>query len=462
MRQTHYVLVGACLVSLAIGYVAGGGDPPATTATDKKGGPANPRAERSSARGDRGARGEGAASEEMLATLLKGRNVQALSSDELTGLIVDLSRYDSSLDPLTRARRNLQLQLLLSKLSPEQLQEAALALTKEPNSRRTGSLGTILGAMAAKSPSGAIEWAKSQENPSSFMGMIIGNMARENPVEAAELYQASLLDGTLGTGSSWEASFGVGSAMARLGGKPFLEFVDSLPRQQQSNILSNSIREVPEGERMALADEIYRRYKEGQIEEWNLKNSLSTLGSGDPAKLAEWMEKVPAGKERAKFMIAQASTLGRMGETRAVGEWMGKAIAEMPGREKELLEELRNSAYNSPSDFANFAKLLPPSVELKAADLKEFANDTIYNGPASAVDMAQALRDPAEQADLISGVLDTLRQQKEERSGPSRVNTADFAILKSRLKNLNLTGDDAARVNAALDAAMNATPKPKE
>ncbi len=461
MRQTHYVLVGACLVSLAIGYVAGGGrhsTPVKDGEKDK--GRASSRTERTSGR-DRGSRGEGTASEELLSTLLKGRNIQALSSSDLTDLVVDLSKYDSTLDPVTRARRNFQLQLLLSKLSPEQLEEAALVLAADPDYRRMGSLGSIIGAMTAKNPSQALAWAKEQKNSSMFVGQVIGAMAKDNPLEAADLYRSSLLDGSLSQNAYWEASFGLGGAVAKLGKNALLDFVDSLPRQQQSNVLSNSVRELPEGERLAMADEMYRRYKEGNVEEWSFKSTLSTLGSGDPAKLTEWMEKLPAGKDRAKILLGQATNISRMGESEAVNDWMRRAIAEMPGKEKELLQELRNSAYNNPADFATFAKLLPPSVEIKAADMKEYINNG-YRGASSIVDMAGAVRDPEEKAVLVVDALNSIRTQIEERSDMPSMNATDYEILRNRLKTLNLTGDAAARVAEAFDAARDARPKPKE
>lgn len=399
----------------------------------------------------------------MLAAVLKGRDIRSLSGSDLGDLVTDLTKRDPSLEPLARARRDLQLQLLLAKLSTEQLQEAAAVITADPAQLYTGSLGTFIGAMTARNPTAAMAWAKEQKNPGGFVGQVIAAMAKDHPQEAMDTYRSALLDGTMGTETWWEASFGVGSAVAKLGARQLLEFVDGIPRGQQSSVLANCTRDLPEGERVAMADEMYRRYQAGEIEEWGFRNSLSALGTADPAKLGQWLDKLPAGKDRARVMLDLATSGSRGGENSAMTRtWMSKAIADMPGNEKELLQQLRSSAFNNPSDFATFAEALPPSVEIKAADLMPFARNSLSRGPAALVDMARAIQDPAEQAELIVTTLDTFRTQTESSSNPPRMNGTDFEILRHRLRTLNLTGDAATRLADAFDAAKDARQKPKE
>jgi hypothetical protein len=55
-------------------------------------------------------------------------------------------------------------------------------------------------------------------------------MAEDDPMTAADLYRESLLDGTFSQSDGWQASHGIGMAMARLGKDALLDFMDSLPQ----------------------------------------------------------------------------------------------------------------------------------------------------------------------------------------------------------------------------------------
>lgn len=460
MKQSHYLIACACVVSLGIGYVAGGIRASSASGDNPKEEAANPRQMKSTSRDRQSRESSG---DELLAGILKGRSAADLSDGELVKILRQLSKYDSTLDPVSSARKNYQLQLLLAKLPVSRLEQVAEVIASDPEAKRDGGLNKILGAMASKDPLRALAWAKTQQNPANLMASVLGIMARNDPMKAADLYREGLLDGTFSQYNGWQATVGIGKAMARLGKKALLNYMDSLPRQQQSNLLSNCFSELPESERMEMMDEIHQRSKDGRIQEWNLKNAFSTALFADRAQAAAWLEKMEPGKQRATLELYAASQFAQYGDSDAAKDWMARAIAQSQGREKELLDEaIDQMDYNSPGTIAVFASLLPESVEIKAEDLKNQTRSIAYSGFSGLTDLAGAIRDPAEQTKLITTALEQLASHIRRNSELSRVNAADYEIFTRQLQKLNLTGENATKVAEALAAAQSATPKPKE
>lgn len=460
MKQGHYWIAGACVVSLAIGYMAGGSRASSVSAADPKEQATNPRQMKSSSRERQTRESSG---DEVLSGILKGRSAQDLSDGELAKIVLQLSKYDPTLSPVARARQSYQLQLLLEKLPLSKLEQAAEAIVADPDSKRTGGINTIMTAMASKDPQRAMAWAKTQKNASGLLASVLGTMAKDDPMTAADIYREGLLDGTFSQNDGWQASYGIGTAMARLGRKALFNFMDQLPQQQQGNILSNCYRELPEGDRVEMIDEVYQRSKDGRMQDWSFKNIFTNALSTDRAQAEAWLAKMEPGKERASLELSAANSYSRNGDPDMAREWMSRAIAQSQGREKELLNEaVDQMAYNSPGDIAIFASLLPEGVELKAEDLKNQANNTAYRGFGGLTGLAGAIRDPAEQAKLITTALEQFTTNIEESSRGSRVNATDFEIFARQLQKLNLTGEHATKVQEAFDIARSATPKPKE
>lgn len=460
MKQSHLLLAGACVVSLGIGYVAGGGRASSSTigTPDEQAG--NPRQVKSASR-EREVRAS--SGDELLAGILKGRSPKDLSDGEVAKIVLQLSKYDPTLSPVARARQTYQLQLLLEKLPISRLEEAAAAIAEDPDSKRTGGINTIMNAMASKDPQRALAWAKAQKNASTLLASVLGTMAKDDPMTAADIYREGLLDGTFTQNDGWQASYGIGTAMARLGKKTLLNFMDSLPQQQQGNILSNCFRELPEGDRAEMMDEIYQRSKDGRLQDWSFKGIFSNAHSTDRPQAEAWLAKMEPGKERASLELSAANSYSRGGDPDAAREWMSRAIAGSSGREKELLKEAVDQMYyNSPGDIAVFASLLPEGVEFKVEDLESQASNTAYRGFGGLTGLAGAIRDPAEQTKLITTALEKFITNTEQGSQRSRMNATDFEIFTRQLQTLNLTGENAAKVAEALAAARNATPKPKE
>ena len=458
MIQSHWLIAGTCIVSLGAGYLAGIRRDPATSKVPIAVSPSDLRRERSAPR-DRDSRG--GSGDELLSALLKGRSTRDLSSHELAKLVVQLSKYSPSQSPVARARQTYQLQLLLTKLSASQLEQAAVTLAGDPESRRTGVLAIIVGPLAAKDPQRAMAWAKTQPNSSSLLSIILGQMAKDSPMEAAKIYRDELMNNTFQRNDVWNASYGISNAMAKQGKMALLDFVDGLPMQQQNNILGNCFRELPEGDRLAMMDAVYQRSKTEGMQDWNLNNTFSQLAALDSEAAKKWVQQLEPGKKRASLELSQAAALSQAGDPDAAREWMSSAIAHMQGSEKELLQEaIRAMAYHAPNAIAEFAGLLPADIEIRAEDLKSQASNSLYNGLGGLVDLAGVIRDPNEQAVLIRETLEDYATQIERNSGGHRLNHTDFEIFSRRLRGLGLTGDASEQVEQALANAKAAVPKP--
>jgi len=159
MNRNHLLILGTCVVSLGVGYLAGGAGRPSASTSGKSPAVEGARPVRTTSR-DRPSRD--ATGDDALAGLLQGRSAQGISGEELVEIISRLSKYDSKLDPVTRARQSYQLQLLIFNLSASQLEEVAAGVAADPDVWRTGGLDNILSAMTAKDSQRPLAWAKTQ------------------------------------------------------------------------------------------------------------------------------------------------------------------------------------------------------------------------------------------------------------------------------------------------------------
>jgi len=460
MKQGHYWIAGACLVSLGLGYVAGGSRASSAGVENPQEQPANPRQMKSTSRERPSRESSG---DEMLASILKGRPAQDLTDSELAKIVLQLSKHDPTQSPVSHARQAYQLQLLLEKLPVSKLEQAAEAIAADPDSKRGSGLNTIMNAMAAKDPQRALAWAKTRKNAANLLSSVLGTIAKDDPMKAADIYREGILDSTFSQNSGWQASYGIGTAMARLGKTALLNFMESLPQQQQGNILSNCYRELPEGDRVEMIDEIYQRSKDGRLQDWGFKNVFTNALTTDRAQAEAWLAKMEPGKERASLELSAANQYSRNGDPDAARDWMSRAIAQSQGREKELFKEaVDQMGYNNPGDIAIFASLLPEGIEVRAEDLENQANNSAYRGFSGLTGLAGAIRDPAEQTKLIITALEHFTTNTRQFSQPSRLNAIDFEIFTRQLQSLNLTGENATKVAEALAAARSTTPQPRE
>ncbi len=203
MNRSHWLLVSACIVSLGAGYLAGGFRNSAVSAGEKTDPAASQRPDRP---GSRDSNARGVSSDDLLAGVLKGRSVKELSDEELAKILVDLAKYDPQQDPVARARRSYQYQLLLARLSPSQLERAAESIAADSENKRGGPLAGVVAALAAKDPQRALAWAKGRKSPSNLLPMVLAQICKDNPMEAAEIYRNGLMDGSFNGNTYVDAS----------------------------------------------------------------------------------------------------------------------------------------------------------------------------------------------------------------------------------------------------------------
>ncbi len=456
MMQNRGVIAGACIACLGIGYFVG--DKRLSNAESAgSGAPTlNSHPPRSPSR-DRLPRGS-SPYEDLLSGILKGRPLADVSNIDLADLIVQLSDNEMNRDPLYLARKAYQLQLLLGKLPISRLEEVAETIASDPKSRRFGSLNTIASALAAKDPRRALAWAKEQKTAQQLPAYVIGAIANDDPFTAAEIYRIGLLNGEFRRYSGLVATSELGRAMAKLGKKPFIEFIDSLPLGQQGTVLSGAFRELPESEQSAAIDEVYSRYKDGRINDWSIKSIFNTTAASNPALAEAWLAKMEPGKDSASLALSTASFLSQT-NPEASREWMTRAISRSQGSEKELLQiAIQEMSFMNPSDIATFASLLPAGVDIRSEDLKNSVNNSIGNNLSGLPEIVGVLHDPAEQAKLITGALNRVVSSARSNSPYGKMNPTDFEIFESGLKSLGLTGENAQKVRIALDRAKNVYP----
>lgn len=459
MKQTHGLIAAASLVGLAIGFTVGRQRDTESPTDSKSLQESSSRQTRSSQRSSGGV--QESSNDELLSGLLKGRAVQELSSTELSKILSQLTTYDSAQDPLTRAKQNYQLQLLLRKISPARLKEVAESLRDGPDSPRSMGLYHVISALSARDPQGAMAWAKSQPNPERLVGMILSNTAKDDPTGAAEALRSGLMDGSFNSNDSYSTAYSVTSAMAKLGKDNLLKFIDSLPSQFQNSGFQNSISELPEGEQSAVLDELYQRSQDGRLENYSFSNILlsPTL---PPTKIQAWLATLKPGEGRTSLELTYASSLFRSGKTEMAQDALSRTLAQNAGKEKEvLLKALGNNYSYRPGDIEKITSLLPQGVEIKADDLKSQSNNSFYQGFDSLLTLTHAIQDPAEKAKLLTTGFQNFTKSTEESSRSSRLNANDFAIAENQIAALNLPPEDAANVQAALAAAKAAKPKPK-
>lgn len=441
------LLAAACAISLACGYIAGKIGSASDGKTDAEFS-AQSSSDRPTARENR-SRNSG--DNTLLDSILGGRPIGEIPAAEIAALIARLSKYDPDLDTLTRTKQSYQLQLLLAKLSTDHLAEIATAIQSDPEAKKTGSLNSVLAALAEKDSDRALAWLSTREKPDALYATVIGVIARNDPMAASDLLRNALLDGSVSQTNQFPASYNIGLAMAKLGVDPLLTYIDSLPGNQQSNMISNVMRSVPEGEQIRLLEELRARIEDGRLPGMSLSHIFPTAFASDEKGAMEWFSKLPDSDEKNSLRITTATDLFTRGEKEAAASWTREALAAAPGKEKQTLQGIiMTMSYSNPKDIPYLAQLLPEGLEFTAKDLENEARNSLFNDVCALTSIAAAIRDPGEQARLIAAALD------EKASGGSRrFNANDFEILSHQITAMGFTGENATLLTNALEAARN-------
>lgn len=444
------LLAAACAISLACGYIAGKAGSPSGRENEAVPS-AQTRPDRTRARENR-PRGTGDST--LLDSILNSRPIGEIPHAELASLIARLSKYEPDMAPLARSKQSYQLQLLLAKLSPADLDRLATSTHADADPDKNLGLDSILSALAAKDPERAIAWLSGREVSARMHSLVIGVIARDDPMTAADFLRKAFLDKSISQSSHYSAALGIGQAIAKLGVDPLLAYIDSLPSNQQSNIARNAMSTVPEGERLRLLEELRLRMEDGRLPAMNLNQLFYSVLANDEKGAREWFSKLPDDERTDSLRASAATALFARGEKEAAAEWMREALAATPGHEKRTLQGIiRSISGSNPDAIPFFARLLPEGMEFTAKDFEDYATSSLNNGTGGLTTIAAAIRDPGEQARLIAGTLDRIS------SGHSRkLNANDLDILSRQIVAMGLTGENATLVNKAIDAARN--PKP--
>jgi len=450
MFKGKSIMAGICVVSLAIGYLVGRGKSPGTAV---EGISENSSPERQTRQSSRDNRSRGGAADEMLSSILNGRNIKDIPPEEMAAIIAKFSNYDPDLDPLARARQAYQFQLLMAKLSPTMLEDIATAIKANPDPKNRDGLSGIVSALAAKDPRRALDWVAQQENSAGLLSLVIGGMAKDDPETAAHLLREAVLDGSIDNRSMWTASSAVTNEMAKLGADRLMDFVDSMPKRHQSNMLYNAIRGLRDEEKIKLLDKLHERKERGDEGYFNFEYIFASAYGSSQEQVEKWLEKIPDGEKKAELQASTANNLLQRGDTDGAKEWMIRAIAQSPGKEKEIfLKGIENMTYNNPEGISVFAALLPENVEMTAKDLENSARTSLYTGGNGLASVADAIRDPNEKASLI---VSTLAELGKNSNGSSRMNATDMEILSRRVSEMGFTGQNAENVRAAMELVRN-------
>ena len=444
------LLAAACAISLACGYIAGNAGNAAARKSDSEPS-AQARANRPASRDSRPRISEESS---LLDSLLGGRPIAEIPASELAALIARLSKYDPSMTPLARSKQSYQLQLLLAKLSPADLDGLATAIHSDEDLKEDSTLIYVLAALAGKDKERALAWLSSKESDSRAYAAVIGSIAKDDPHAAAAILRDTALKEGNTSYQLWSASYTIGQSMAMLGTDPLLAYLDTLPNQQQSTLISNCFQHLPKGEHIKFLDEIQRRSKNGNISGFSINQLFSTLLSSDQAAAKEWLSKLPDSNEKNSIRTYAAIDLFENGRSEAAATWLREAIAATPGKEKETLGGIIQAlSTNKPEAIAHVTRLLPEGVEFTAKDLEQYAQNSLYNGTGGLTALASAVSNPDEKARFVATALGNI----SPASGLSqRFNANDFEILSRQIAAMGFTGDNAALVTRALEMARNA------
>ncbi len=453
--NTKTLLVATSIISIAIGFIIGKSTSKPDSETEAP--PSSQtRTDRHSSR-DSLTRPRTSSDTALLDSILEGRPIRDIPPADLAALIASLSKYDPYMDALTRTKKSYQLQLLLTKLSASDLATLATTISSDPEAKKSGALSSILSALAEKNPDRALAWLSTQEKNGGLYSIVIGAIAKNDPAAAADLLQNALLDGTFSNHEHWTATYSVGQSMAKLGSESFMNFIDSLPQQQQGNILYNAIQHVPESEHIKLLADIHQRKLNGDLENVSMEYLFSKVLSTNESKAKEWFSKLPDGDEKNSLRTSAASNYFQAGDKEAAASWMRDALTNSPGKEKQMLNNVINTlAYNNPEAIPFFTQLLPEGIEYTAKDMEQYAMRSLFNGTGGLTAIASAIRDPVEQALLIANTLGKI--SSKESGHYSRLNATDFEILSRKIATMGFTGENATLVNEALQSAKNPTP----
>jgi hypothetical protein len=385
--------------------------------------------------------------EELLNRFTRGKSVQSLSAADVTEIIRANVNTDPNEDPLAAAKRNFQLQLLLSKLPVGTLGEVTRQVMGD-DKLRTAEGYKIFGVWANRDWKAAFEWAEAEPKGNRWAGQALSVLAATDPGLATQLMSERMLSWKGNDGFS--LSYGIGRAHARMGTDALMQFVEGLPVSEQSNVLINSVRDLPEGELLAMVERLHEKKGRDGMQDYVFNNAFSELVKSNPEKARAWLDTFPPGEEKATMELTVVGYLANTGKADEAVAYMTSVMASVPGKEKDYLKRIfRDSQGTDPEMIAKLADTLPPGVEMTAADFGESGNFG-YGNRTGFINNALLIRDSGEKVKYLTGVFDKASENASQGKYGGGFNDADFRILESRLASLKLSPDEQRTLTTSL------------
>lgn len=448
MKYSVWWMIGIAVLCTGVGYTIGSIASTNESAGKLKEPPLSAERTTNQRRLERG----GNAGEELLASLLGGRSLHEWSTEELADLVKKLCDPGNEKNALVTARRNYELQLLIGKLSIDQLKAVAEMQDGDPMvSGRFGKpLRLLVSAMAEKDWHDAMEWAGSQPSSSHLEVIVLSSLASTDRWMAAEIFQGKVISGEFAMSNFWFAGSSISNEIAKEGASAFFGFLERLPASMQTQMLSFSVMGVPEQDRQSVLDEVWKRVENKSLQEWSMSNVVGNMYSVDPEMTSEWVRQMDDGPQKSKVAMQLASSLRRLGNEADAREWMQEAFEQRRGEEKAFFQEsLQEMGYNDPKGLVILSEMLPKEMEITAEDLKNYSSNSLGSG--SLASLASVLKSSDERTKLI---LDVLGRYEQKDSWLRRqTNETDLKILEGQLKSLNLSIEQSEQVQVALGQA---------
>ncbi|MBK1881347.1 hypothetical protein JIN85_02905 [Luteolibacter pohnpeiensis] len=440
MAQSRALATGVCVVSLAAGYISGGRQDNVTSSNEAK------ELEAAVPRGRGALTASTDAEAALLASLLKGRSPADLSTDELAKILESIATAHPNTEQLAWAKNKFTLQLLLPGLSFTQLQQLV-----ESDLIPYWLDHDVMFAFGAKNPAAAIEWAQGQP---SFVSVICG-AATTDPVLAAEYYKQMLNEKSSNSIELYVISSEIATNLAKSGSGELLAFYDSLPTNARTGVLGDALLVIPESQLKDTLDGIFSRIESGSISlDQQFNANLRLIATRKPDQIKAWVDTLPPGTHRDSFDLILADGFSANGQVDQARAQLSRAIERYPGNEKQLLQHIQ------PDDFkllSLFSESLPSEAKLTAADLQDRAISimTTYSQsqPNGLMDLANALEDRTEQAELVSGALNDLLSKFSAGSTWKEENYDEYLQrIETRVRSMEFSEDDTSNILHTLDA----------
>lgn len=440
------LLVAICIISIAFGYIIGKSSSSSSEETQSAS-PVEARHDRSKSRVTR-TRNNG--DNALLDSILGGRPISAIPAADLVAIFIKLSKHDPNADDFSRAEQSFQLQLLLAKLSATDLTDIANELSSDSN-EYLHIIVDIISALAGKDPNRAMDWISTHESSSILYQEVLSTMAEDDPLKASSLLRSALIDGKIAKRIGFDFVLGqIARSTAKHGADPFFGYLDSLPKELQTGLINGSMPCIPENDHIKFLDQVHQRIQDGRLSGLSMEYTFFQAMTENKAAATEWLKNLPENEQKNYFRIKAAASLFGSGDKESAFEWMKEAIAASPGSEKEIINiAIRNLQSSTPEGIPAFANLLPDGEKFTAGDI----HYSMIYGHQAIPALASAFSDPNEKSIFVANSLKEVGQATD--GGSLSLNSNDLDILSHQISDMGFTGQNAARVNEAIEVVKN-------